>query len=329
MIVAITGGTGFIGKKLVERLVERGDTVRLLTRSPADSGLPSLVQVHQCDLLSAGEDELSALLDGVEVLYHCAGQLTDASAMRALHVAATRKLVAAAANRIERWVQLSSVGVYGPVHEGSVTEEAAMDPVGEYEVTKAESDRIVIAGANRGGYSYSILRPSNVFGAGMTNRSLFAMIAMIGRGWFFYIGKPGASANYIHVDNVAEGLIRCATMDAARNRIFNLSDHRTLELFAGMIAAALGCTAPWLRIPAPVARLAAMALGWIPRFPLTLSRVDALVNRAQYPITRIRQELGYEHVTSMEDGVKELVEVYKSKLTPKDASFPRKRKSGK
>ena len=41
MIVAVTGGTGFIGKKLVERLVERGDTVRLLTRKPAGSGLSS------------------------------------------------------------------------------------------------------------------------------------------------------------------------------------------------------------------------------------------------------------------------------------------------
>ena len=329
MIVAITGGTGFIGKKLVARLVERGDTVRLLTRSAAGSGLSSPVKIYQCDLLSAGVNELSAMLDGVDVLCHCAGQLTNARAMQALHVDATRKLVAAASGRVGHWVQLSSVGVYDQVRDGFITEESALKPAGQYEITKAESDRIVIDGANHGGYSYSVLRPSNVFGAGMTNQSLFGMIAMIERGLFFYIGKPGASANYIHVDNVAEGLIRCATMDTARNRIFNLSDHRTLEQFAGTIAAALGCTAPWLRIPAPVARLAAMALGRVPRFPLTLSRVDALVNRSQYPVTRIRQELGYDHVTSMEDGVKELVEVYKSRLTPKDASFPRKRESGK
>jgi len=313
LIVAITGGTGFIGKKLVERLVERGDTVRLLTRSPAGSGLSSLVQVHQCDLLSAGEDELSALLDGVDVLYHCAGQLTDAQAMRALHVDATRKLVAAASGRVGRWVQLSSVGVYGPVHEGSVTEEAALDPVGEYETTKAESDRIVIEGASMGGYSYSILRPSNVFGAGMTNRSLFAMIAMIKRGLFFYIGKPGASANYIHVDNVAEGLIRCATVDAARNRIFNLSDRRTLEQFAGMIAAALGCPAPQLRIPQAVANLAAATLGRLPGFPLTLSRVAALTNRASYPSLRLQRELGYHDVITMEDGLRELVKAYQQR----------------
>jgi len=318
MIVAITGGTGFIGKKLVARLGERGDTVRLLTRNPAVSGLPSPVKVHQCDLVTVGAGDLSAMLDGVDVLYHCAGQLTNTQAMKALHVDATRKLVAAASGRVAHWVQLSSVGVYGPAHDGFITEEAALNPVGEYEVTKAESDRIVIDGANRGGYSYTILRPSNVFGAGMNNRSLFGLIAMIDRGLFFYIGKPGASANYIHVDNVAEGLIRCATMQAARGRTFNLSDHRTLEQFANTIADALGRPAPRLRMPETIARLAALTLGRLPRFPLTPSRVDALVNRSQYPITRIQQELGYAHVASMEDGLRDLVKAYRQRFRQRE-----------
>jgi nucleoside-diphosphate-sugar epimerase len=329
MIVAITGGTGFIGKKLVARLVERGDTVRLLTRNPAGSRLSARVKIHVCDLLTVGVSELSLMLDGVGVLYHCAGQLTNEPAMKALHVDATRKLVEAASGRVDHWVQLSSVGVYGQVRDGFITEESALNPIGQYEVSKTESDLIVIDGANQGGYSYSILRPSNVFGAGMSNQSLFGMIAMIDRGLFFYIGKPGASANYIHVDNVAEGLIRCATMEAARNRIFNLSDHRTLEQFASTIADAIGRPAPWLSIPEMIARLAGRTLGRMPRFPLTLSRVDALVNRSQYPILRIQQELSYGYVASMEDGVKELVEVYKSKLTSKNASFPRKRESSK
>ena len=313
MIVAVTGGTGFIGEKIVERLVERGDTVRLLTRSTAVSGQSSLVKIHECDLVTVGINDLSSMLDGVDVLYHCAGQLTNAQAMKALHVDATRKLVEAVSGRVIHWVQLSSVGVYGPVKEGVITEDSALNPVGQYEITKAESDKIVVDGANQGGYSYSILRPSNVFGAGMTNQSLFGMIAMIDRGFFFYIGKPGASANYIHVDNVAEGLIRCATMEAARGRIFNLSDHRTLEQLVSTIADALGRPAPWLRIPEAIARLAGMTLGRMPRFPLTRSRVDALVNRSQYPISRIQQELGYVHVTSMEDGLRELVRAYEQR----------------
>lgn len=314
MIAAVTGGTGFIGKKLIARLVERGNTVRLLTRSSTVSENPSLVEIHECDLLTAGVNELSTMLDGVDVLYHCAGQLKDTHTMKALHVDATRKLAEAAFQRIPHWVQLSSVGVYGPVAKGEITEDSALNPVGQYELTKAESDKIVIDAANKGSFTYSILRPSNVFGASMTNQSLLSMIAMIDRGFFFYIGKPGASANYIHVNNVVEGLLRCGTMQPAKGRTYDISDHCTMEHFVAVIANALGRTSPWLRIPEPIARLAGITLGRIPGFPLTQSRVNALVNRSIYPISRIQQELGYHHIISMEDGLQELVEAYKQRF---------------
>ncbi|CAG0979442.1 Aurachin B dehydrogenase [Anaerolineales bacterium] len=316
MIVAITGGTGFIGRKLVARLVKQGDTVRLLTRSSAPSGKSSAVEVCQCDLLTTGVKELSVMLDGVDVLYHCAGQLKDQRTMRALHVDATLRLAEAASRRVDRWVQLSSVGVYGPVTEGTVTEESALNPVGEYEITKTESDQVVSAAASKGAFSYSILRPSNVFGADMTNQSLFGMIAMIERGLFFHIGKPGASANYIHVDNVIEGLIRCGTMQHAQGRTYNLSDHCTMEQFVAMIAKARGKDVPHMRLPEAPVRLLARLAGRLPGFPLTEARVNALTNRAIYSNSKIEKELGYRHVISMQDGLAELVDCWKRKVTP-------------
>ena len=59
MIIAITGGTGFIGKKLVNHLVERGDTVRLMTRSLRAPEKSSLLEMHKCDLITAEINELS------------------------------------------------------------------------------------------------------------------------------------------------------------------------------------------------------------------------------------------------------------------------------
>lgn len=312
MIVAVTGGTGFIGSRLVRYLAERGDTVRLLTRRPAaaTSFLPS-VEPHECDLTRAGVRELASVLDGVEVLFHCAGQLTDTVTMRELHVDATRKLAEAASRRIAHWVQLSSVGVYGPVSAGSVTEDTPLNPVGDYEITKAESDRIVVEATKGGAFSYSILRPSNVFAADMKNQSLFGMARMIDKGLFFFVGEAGASANYIHVDCVVEALVRCATIPAAKSGIYNLSDYRTLEQFVGTIAAGLGRPAPWLRLPAAPMRWAGKLFGRIPGFPLTESRVTALVNRSAYPISHIQQELGYVHPVSMEEGLRQLVAAYR------------------
>ncbi|MDX8386210.1 MAG: NAD-dependent epimerase/dehydratase family protein [Gallionella sp.] len=309
MIVAVTGGTGFIGKKLVERLVERGDTVRLLTRNRRVSHIfpKDAVEVCECDLLTIESKPLAAMLQDVEVIYHCAGQLTDLNTMRTLHVESTKKLLKAAAGRVNHWVQLSSVGVYGPVHEGTVDEHVPLNPLGEYEITKAESDQLVIEAAGHGGFSYSILRPSNVFGANMTNQSLFRMISMIDKGLFFFIGKPGASANYIHVDNVVESLVKCGTMAKAKGGVFNLSDHRTLENFVGVIAEELGKPSSRLIIPQPIAWFMAATLGKFPGFPLTLSRVEALTNRSVYSTEHIQQTLGYQHVKTMEEGLRELV----------------------
>ncbi|MDX2479892.1 MAG: NAD-dependent epimerase/dehydratase family protein, partial [Desulfuromusa sp.] len=159
MLIAITGGTGFIGENLAMRCLSQGDDVRILSRKvPCERWLSLGVEWHQGDL----EDSscLLPFVDGVDVLYHCAGQLTDAEMMQRLHVEGTRHLIEAASGRIGHWVQLSSVGVYGPVSAGEITEESSINPVGEYEITKAESDALVLEAASQARFSCTILRPS-------------------------------------------------------------------------------------------------------------------------------------------------------------------------
>jgi len=312
MIVAITGGTGFIGSALAKRHSELGDQVRILSRSAHGQDRQSAAYTWVDGDLVSGRG-LADLLDGVDVLYHAAGQLTDQSQMHDLHVVGTRRLVGAAKGNISHWVQLSSVGVYGPVSQGAVSEVSPDHPVGEYETTKAESDRIVLDAAAQNAFTCSILRPSNVFGSDMKNQSLFGMIKMLERGMFFFIGKKGSSANYIHVDNVVEGLICCATMPQAKGRVYNLSDHCSMEYFVQILSDELGQNTPVLRLPEPPVRLITKLFGSISGFPLTEQRVDAMTNRSLYSIKRIQEELGYSHVISMENGLRQLVAAYRSK----------------
>lgn len=313
MIVAITGGTGFIGRKLVQRHVERGDEVRVLTRRPPHAaGLPEEVVVFGGDLAQAAD--LRPFVDGADVLYHCAGEIGDASRMEALHVEGTRRLIAAASHRIGRWVQLSSVGVYGQPRAGRITEESPADPLGSYETTKKASDDLVQAAGAAGAFDWAMLRPSIVFGADMPNQSLYQLIRVVERGQFFFIGKPGASANYVPVDNVVDALVLCALHPAAKGRIFNVSDHATLEDFVGMIADALGRARPRRRLPEFVARLLAVAgTAVMPRFPLTPSRVDALTTRACYPTDAIERTLGYTHRVPLQAGIISLANSWKAR----------------
>lgn len=302
MVVAITGGTGFIGWQLVLRHLGQGDEVRVLSRrDKSDCALPGSVMFF-CGGLSDSHD-LTSFVDGVDVLYHCAGEVRDASLMEKVHVDGTRRLIEAASGRIGRWVQLSSVGAYGKQRRGIVTEETRLSPLGAYEITKVKSDEMVINAVQTGAFDGVVLRPSNVYGVEMRNQSLYGLIAMIHRGWFFFVGAPGATANYIHVDNVVDALILCAARPEAIGKIYNLSDSCSMEQLVTAISIALAKPQTHLRLPESPVRYLARVLGRIPRFPLTEARVDALTGRAVYSTDKIERELGYRHGVSIEAGL--------------------------
>lgn len=311
--IAVTGGTGFVGQRLVRALVARGHAVRVLTRDRSRAGaLPASVEICVGDLTSGG-DRLPAFLQGSEIVYHLAGEIAHAASMRSLHVEGTRALTSAAARRIRHWVQLSSVGVYGPVRDGVVDEGRALAPRGDYEITKAESELLARQAAAAGAFTCTVLRPSIIFGPGMPNRSLEQLASLVARGLFFYIGAPGASANYVYVDNAVDALVACGAPTAAGSAVYNLSDFLTVEQFIGAIATALGRPAPRLRIPEAAARCIAHSLGSLPGFPLTESRVNALTSRARYATTRAEADLGYARRVPMADGLRRAVESWRGR----------------
>lgn len=311
MIVAITGGTGFIGKHLIKTHVARGDQVRYLTRRKAAEDFRG-ASAHIGNLGSS-MDELRQFVRGADVLYHCAAELRNEAEMHNTNVRGTANLLAAATGEIGRWVQLSSTGVYGSGLHGDIREDAEINPVNAYEKSKAASDNLVFAAAENQNLPCVVLRPSNVYGIDMPNQSLFQLIRMIDGGMFFFIGRHGAVENYIHVENVVDALVLCGMSVLPGNgRAYIVSDHRTLEDFVGIIAAALKKEPPQKRLPESLVRAAVALAGSIPKFPLTSSRVDALTNRTIYRTDRIESELGYRNKISMEEGIGDLTRYWKN-----------------
>lgn len=305
MNVAITGGSGFIGSALLRRCLDKGDSVRVLTRGRRN--VPSAASEFVADLASSTAD-LDDFVRGIDVLYHCAGEIADESKMRALHVDGTRRLVEAAAGRVGRWVQLSSVGAYGPRHAGVVSEATTETPVGPYERTKTESDALVTSAARRGAFSCAIVRPSTVFGPTMPNASLRQWVAAIQRGRFFFIGKPGAIANYVHVSAVVDAMLLSGGVELGTDRVFIVSESVKLERFVTIICDGLRRSVPALHVPERLARTAA----WIGEsmskgFPLTRSRIDALTNRVRYDASRAQIELQWRPSVCLEDGLRDFV----------------------
>jgi nucleoside-diphosphate-sugar epimerase len=311
MIIAITGGSGFVGRRLVERHLAKGDIVKVLSRQSASAvRFPKEIELISADLTCSSK-KLNNFVNGVDILYHCAAEVRDQSKMNMVHINGTINLCNAASGRIGHWVQLSSVGVFGPHHSGLITEATKINPVGIYEKTKTKSDQLVMDFAKEGAFTCTILRPSNIFGLTMRNQSIFQLIKMIDRGFFFFIGKASASANYIHVDNVVEALMLCGSAPASRGAEFNLSDHRPLEAFVAVIADELGCPRPTLRVPEQLVRWLSQVFGSISGVLLTSSRINAMTTRSVYSIQKIQKELGYLHRIPMEEGIRQLVRAWK------------------
>jgi len=290
MQVAITGGTGFIGKHLVQAHLDRGDQVRVLTRNPD-------LQRNEIEYVVGDltQSDLSSFVGGADILYHCAGQLNDESQMHALHVDATQRLLEAAKGRVGRWIQLSSVGVYKRIGSGSITEDSEIGPVGVYEKTKTESDQLLVKFSKENDLDYCVLRPSNVFGPTMTNQSLAALVNLIKKGWYFHIGKKEALVNYVSVDDVVTALMACATGPKASREIYNLSQStKTTDMIASLARGA-GAKEPSLKLPEIPLRLFTRLLEKLPLFPLSIDRINALTNHTFFDSQKIQDELDFTY----------------------------------
>lgn len=322
MRVAVTGATGFIGNLLVTELIKRNFSVRILSRKHGNF-FPPIVDVVCGDLLDL-DCSLSLFLADCDVVIHCAGETKNKLLMNDLHIGGTirlldeLKLKTNTSSKRVRWVQLSSVGVYGPPEFPInklriITESSPALPKGVYEISKYKSDELVKIAASSGTFDYCILRPSNVIGGDMRSSYLLEFIHTIHRRLFFYIGRRGAMSTYVHVNDVVEALIQCAIRPEAANQIFNISSDCTLESFVNRISHLLGISPPKIRISEFLVRNIERFLSKFIRTPLTLSRVNSLVNRTHYPPDKITQTLSFKFSKNMPNLIDDVVYRYLEK----------------
>lgn len=303
MQISITGATGFIGKRLVRYHEEKGDIVHILSRQSVCGGRKNTLYFQQ-DLSKCDSSDLKEFLAGSDVVYHCAAELRDESKMHDINLLGTQKLfIAADSLGVRRWVQLSSVGVYGRPKGGIVNESYTPNPQNEYERSKLEADVWLQTQSISSKVELVLLRPSTVFASDMPNQWLFQLIRAIQLGRFFYIGSKQTQLNYVHADDVTQALILCGKSDQASGQIYIVSEQLDLEQFVGIVTKQFDCNKPSLVIPEILVRWLAKMIGWFPLFPLTTSRIDALTNQCVFSDEHIRKQLNYVPKVTLELGL--------------------------
>ncbi len=239
MILAVTGGTGFVGGTLIGRAGAAGHHVRALTRRPqaARQG------VEWIEGALDRPDALARLVEGADAVIHVAGVTSapDKAGFVAGNVDGTRAIVEAA----------SRAGVARFVHVSSL---AAREPgLSMYGESKEAAEQIVAASS----LDWVMVRPAIIYGPG----ELLDLFRMAVRG--FVLLPPHGRASIIGVDDLADLLMALATPTAPTRTIYEPDDERNggwaYRDLAMAMGRAVGRRVLPVATPGPMMQLASLA----------------------------------------------------------------------
>jgi nucleoside-diphosphate-sugar epimerase len=246
--VLVTGGTGFLGGRLVERLVlECGAKARVLLRDHSHIGSLARLELDRIDLVK-GElgdaQSLSTAVAGCSVVFHCAMDRSD----RQSNINGINSLVAACIKQNARLVHVSTIAVYQPLKDGDLDE--SMTPVRSgmgYSDMKLDVEEAVMEAVRTQTLDATVVVPTIVYGP-YGNAWTLSPAKQLASGTVVLPNNGEGLCNAVYVDDVCQAMIRAAIVPAARGRRYLISGPTppTWGAFFTGIADAIGRPGPRL-----------------------------------------------------------------------------------
>jgi len=291
--IAVLGGSGFIGTRLVRRLIELGHPARIGDIEPS---LAFPDHHFQCDVRSAST--LKAVLSGAGALINLAAEHRDdvrpLSRYHETNVEGARQVCRAATEAgIQKLIFTSSVAVYG-FQPFPVDESGPFEPFNPYGETKLLAEGIYQAWANEDpSRSLVIIRPTVVFGEG--NRgNVYNLLRQIASGRFVMVGPGNNRKSMAYVGNVSECLIHTLGFGPGVH-IYNCVDGPDMNM-NDLVALVYNCLGKSksrdLRIPLRLAIAGGHMMDVLSRFtrtsfPVSAIRIRKFTESTQFDGSRI------------------------------------------
>jgi nucleoside-diphosphate-sugar epimerase len=226
MRALVTGGTGFVGGRLAERLaLEEGATVRVLVRNWARAVWVSRLPVELLPGAVNDPASLAGALADCDVVFHCAsGGSSDDEYFRT-NVEGTRNLLdAARTSGVKRFVYVSTIAVHGPTPPDNANESDEYRHLGRgYSRSKIDAERLVLRYGEEFGLPVSIVRPTFVWGprSGLfTVRPLKAMK----EGTFRLVDEGQGDCHAVYIEHLVDLLLAAGLRSEAIGEVFLATD---------------------------------------------------------------------------------------------------------
>jgi nucleoside-diphosphate-sugar epimerase len=257
----VTGGTGFVGAHLVGALLERGDQVTCLVRSPGKAAALGWTGVR---MVRGDLSDPAALREGcagADAVFHLAGRISarDLREFMTVNRDGTADLLEAAAHDPpSRFVYLSSLAAGGPTVPGRPIDEARPPaPVTDYGRSKLAGEVLVRAAA----LPWTIVRAPVVYGE--WDREVLKLFKVARTGVAPVFGDGSQELSVVYAGDLAQALIAAATNPAATCKVYYAA-HPVTTTSRGLVRAvghAVGRTPRIVPLPAPVARALLWTIG--------------------------------------------------------------------
>jgi dihydroflavonol-4-reductase len=260
-VVLLTGGTGFLGAYILERLVRQGHIVRALKRLTSPMDLVSDLPVHWVE---GDINDLGALEDafeGVTHVIHSAAMVSfhpkDARRMSQINVDGTANVVNMCLDKgIRHLVHVSSIAALGRSKDRLVLDEAAkwVDSPDNtrYALSKYRAEQEVWRG-DAEGLPVAIVNPSVILGGGFWHTGTSRLFQQVDGGLPFYSsGRSG----FVDVRDVADFILVLLETGITGQRFVLSAENRTFESLFSDIASALGAPKPYVRVTPWIAEVA-------------------------------------------------------------------------
>lgn len=313
----VTGGSGFVGGRLIQILLSHGWRVRALARS--EQAMEAVLAQGAEPVLGSLDDasSLAAAVKECDVVFHVAAYFKlwgDPAEFERSNVQGTSNLLQAAdRGSVKRFVQLGAAAVVMGdrepmlrVNESLPRQERSWAP---YSASKARSEALVLNANRPGVFETVVVRPPMIWGPGMP--TLDHMIDTVKAGQFRWVGDGSQAMSTAHVDNVCYAL-ELAVENGRGGQAYFVSDGEdsTLkEVLSGLLQTR-GIEPPKATAPLPVAWAMASVMEWIWRAfsragepPLTRQMLRLIGAPFTVDIGKAQHELGYKPVISRQRGL--------------------------
>jgi nucleoside-diphosphate-sugar epimerase len=316
----VTGGTGFVGGHVVDRLLEEGIEVRIYSRKSEPPGFleGKEVEIVRGDLLDISS--LVSAMEGIDLFFHIGEVKNTHRTAAERNVKIVRELLDHLHDKgVRRFIFVSSLTVAGIPAELPATEETAADLVldDHYTAYKRTCEQLI---AERCGETeFAVVRLAPVYGSRSRYlRKLMKALERMGPFGFPVIGKGKNLVPLIHVKDAAQAIVLAGRLESVSGETFNLTDgfSHSVSDFLQTIAERLGTSLrlialpPWsLRFPAGIIDFLALAFGVRARLP---DYIDYFSKDILFDPSKAKTLLGWKPIYSdLSTGVAEMVDGYR------------------